>query len=270
MNKKVLLSVLTATLLLGSTWQVSAAEDHATLSFEADNQLIYSEADKYGDGGAKLGTSFEGIAPGETATQTITIENKNARTADFYMDAEALRALEDTKDKAKGAGYDIQLTAGTDTLYDSTAGGYASNTAGGSREGIKSMNDGALEGFVLVGTLKPGETEDVVLNIHFDGEAMDNTDMVSDYSETLGQLGFTFKVSYEDPESPEIIYKTVNKKGENRIVRKLVTLVEDGVPLAAVPTGDSSLIGVALAGLAAGVAVVLFANRKKRKTEGEK
>ena len=270
MRKKIVLSLLVAVLLAGSSTHAYAAEEvkesHATVSFEKNDELIYSDVSTDGSE-TKLGNSFEGIAPGEKAAQVITVENNNKRTADFYMNAESLRALEDGKDAAKGAGYEIQLTAGKEVLYDSTAGGYAGRGAEGSKEGINAMNDGALEDYVLIGTLQPGDSEEVRLQIFFDGEAMDNTAKVSDYSKALGKLGFSFKVAYEDPEGPKIIYKEVKEKGKDRVVRKVVEIFEEGTPLGDVATGDQAMIGLAVLGLAAGIIVVVVASRKTKAEE---
>lgn len=270
MRKKIILSLLVAAVLAGSSSHVYAAEDvkesHATVSFEKNDELVYSDVSKDG-GETRVGTSFEGIAPGETASQVITVKNNNARTADFYMNAGAIRALEEEREEARGAGYEIQLMAGKRMLYNSNAGGYADEGASGSKEGIGAMNEGALEDYVFIGTLAPGEAEDVNLKIFFDGEAMDNTKQVIDYSEAFGKLGFSFKVAYEDPEEPKIIYKEVKKKGKDRIVRRVVEILEDGTPLGDVATGDRAMIGLGVLGLAAGIAAVVVACRKTKAEE---
>lgn len=266
MNKKIFLSLLIILLMMGNVLSVNAA-DHATITFEEDNDLVYSGLEKGSDGDQKLSTAFEGIAPGETATQKITIQNNNDKPADFYMHASALKALEDGAAKAKGAGYEIKLTTGGKDLYNSNAGGYANKSSDGSKKGIKAMNDGALDDYVLVATLGKGETQDIDLSIFFDGEAMDNGQQGIDYSKALGQLGFSFQVAYEEPGSPKVIYKTVTKKGEKRIVKRLVEIFEEGVPLSPVATGDGALIGAGAVVLVLGILLVVLSNRKSKTEE---
>lgn len=265
MKKKFLLFGLIAVVTFGNVLTANAqGSASATVTFGTDNKLVFE-----GTEGGKLGTSFEGIAPGETATQTITMKNENKKTVDFYMDASALQALEDGKAAAKGAGYEIRLYVGDETLYDSTAGGYASDSADGSTEGIKAMNEGALEGYVLVATLAQGQTKDMNLSIYFDGEAMDNDSAGIDYSDAFGQLGFTFQVAYEDPQGPTVVTKTITKTGETKIVKRLVEIIEEKIPLSAVATGDNALIGAGAAVLVVGIILIVVAGRKKKVEEEE-
>lgn len=266
MLKKLLTIGMITVTLLGSCLTVCAKEN-ATVTFTTKNELVYSGVDSYEDGTPKLGSSFEGIAPGETAEQIITMVNANEKTVDFYMNADALQALEESTVQARGAGYDIKLAVGDTVLYDSKVGGYAAESAGGSAEGILAMNEGALDGYLLVATLAQGESRDVKLSIFFDGEAMDNDSQAIDYSNAFGQLGFAFRVSYEDPAEPTIIYKEVTKKQETRYLTEVVEIIEERVPLAAVVTGDKAMLGAAVAVLAIGVALVVIAGKKKK---GEK
>lgn len=266
MNRKILLSFMVTLLMMGNVLTVNA-EEHATVTFEQDNDLVYSGLKTGSDGDEKLSTAFEGIAPGETATQKITIHNNNDKPADFYMHASALKALEDAG-KGKGAGYEIKLTTGGKDLYNSNAGGYANNSSTGSKDGIKAMNDGALEDYVLIATLEKGESQDIDLSIFFDGEAMDNGNQGIDYSKSLGQLGFSFQVAYEEPGDPKVIYKTVTEKGKKKVIRKFIEIFENGVPLSPVATGDTALIGAGFGVLLLGIFLVILAN-KKSKTEEE-
>lgn len=263
MRKRLITFVVSAMILIGSGMTVCAAEK-ATVTFTQKDRLEYSGVDFYADGTPKLGTAFEGIAPGETAEQVITMRNDNDKTVDFYMNASALQALEDTAQKARGAGYVIKLSAGNKVMYDSNAGGYAAAGTEGSTEGILKMNEGALDGYVLVATLAGNESEDIRLSIFFDGEAMDNSSQSVDYSNTFGQLGFSFQVAYEDPEGPTVIYKEVKQKGETKYVKNLVEILEERVPLASVATGDNALIGFGAVVLVSGIVLVVISGRKKK------
>lgn len=259
--RKSILAVGMAFAMFFITTVPARAEGEATVTFTAEKKLEYSNV-TMGGGQVNLGSAFEGVAPGETRSQTITIQNRNKKTADFYMSAEAVKALEKNAEKAKGAGYEMRLTAGSTVLYDSTVGGYgaaAENAA--SNAGIEEMNS-ALEDYILIATLAKDESTNVVLTITFDGEAMDNTSAI-DYSWTEGQLAFDFKVGYEDPAGPTTVYKVVTKKGDTKYVKNLIEIFEDAVPLSAVATGDTAMIGIGVAVLATGILLILLGKRKK-------
>lgn len=266
MKKKLITFAMAVACLVGSTMTVYAAEN-ATVTFTENEKLEYSGVTLYEDGTPKLGTSFEGIAPGEMAEQTITVLNENDRTVDFYMNANAIQALEESAEQAKGAGYVIKLTLGDTVLYDSNVGGYASAGADGSKEGILEMNEGALEGYILIATLAKGESENINLSIFFDGEAMDNDSQSVDYSNAFGQLGFSFQVAYEDPEAPTVIYNEVTQKSETKYVTNIIEVIEERIPLAAVATGDAAMIGLGVVILGIGIALVVLTGKKKKAEE---
>lgn len=266
MLKKIVTVGLVCTLVLGGSFTV-CAEENATVTFTTESKLEYDGVEFYEDGTPKLSTAFEGIAPGETVKQTITMANANDKTVDFYMNADALQALEESAAQARGAGYDIQLSVGDTVLYDSKVGGYANENAAGSSEGILAMNEGALEGYVMVATLAKGETEDINMTIYFDGEAMDNNSQAVDYSNTFGQLGFSFRVSYEEPEGPTVIYNEVVKKGETKYTTKIVEIIEEKVPLASVVTGDNTVLFGGILVLLLGVSMIVFAGKKRNEEE---
>lgn len=260
MRKSILALGIAFTVLSMNVMPTQAAGD-ATVSFTKDNKLEYSNVSAEGEN-VNLGSAFEGVAPGETRSQTITIQNDNKKTADFYMSAEVVEALESNTAAARGAGYEIKLTAGSTVLYDSTVGGYgAGNEEAASTTGIKSMNS-ALEDYILIATLENGESTNVVLSITFDGEAMDNTSAI-DYSWAEGQLAFDFKAGYEDPTGTTTVYKTVTKKGDTKFVTNLVEIFEEAVPLSAVATGDTAMIGIGVVVLLAGIVLVVAGKRKK-------
>ncbi len=266
MKKKLIALAMAVACLAGSTMTVCAAEN-ATVTFTENNKLEYSGVTFYEDGTPKMGTSFEGVAPGETAEQVITVTNANDKTVDFYMNASALQALEASTAQAQGAGYVIKLSVGDTVMYDSNVGGYASEGAAGSKEGIMEMNEGALEGYVMIATLAEGESEEIKLSIFFDGEAMDNNSQAVDYSNAVGQLGFSFQVAYEEPEAPTVIYNEVTQKGETKYVTNIVEIFEEKIPLASVATGDAAMIGLGAVILVAGVLLILLTGKKKKAEE---
>ncbi|MBR3606709.1 MAG: hypothetical protein IKL51_03920 [Lachnospiraceae bacterium] len=271
MMKKQILAMILSLTVFCTAGSFSFAQETATVSFTQDKKLEYSGVTEE-EGHVNLGDAFQNVVPGETRVQTITLKNENERTADFYMSSEAVKALEEGKANAQGAGYEVKLTVGAPgaaesdltVLYDSALGGYK-DAATASKEGIKGMNE-SLEDFILLGTMKKGESKEIKLSIHFDGEAMDNSGN-ADYSLTQGQLAFEFQVGYEDPTGITRIVREVDNEGNVRYVRKLVEVFEEGVPLGAVATGDGAMIGVGLAVLAAGIILVILGKKKKVEEE---
>lgn len=266
MKKKVITMAMAVALMMGSTLSVCAAEN-ATVTFTENEKIEYSGVAFYEDGTPKLGTAFEGMAPGEMREQIITIQNDNEKTVDFYMNAGALQALEESTEQARGAGYEIKLTVGDAVLYDSNVGGYAGESAEGSTEGIKAMNEGALEGYVLIDTLAKAESEEIKLSVFIDGEAMDNDSRTVDYSNALGQFGFSFRVAYEEPAAPTVIYKEVTQKGETNYVKEVVEIIEQRVPLAAVATADPAMIGGGVAVMLSGILLIVVTVIRNKKGE---
>jgi len=241
MRKKIL--TLGVAALLAFSVALPAQAANSTVTFTSDGKM---------DTPASLGDAFEGMAPGEEKSLTIEVKNNNDHTADFYMSTEVLEALE--KAGSAGAGYDVKLTAGGVTLYDSALGGYTGEV--GSTAGLKEMN-GALSDSILIATLNKGGKTDVILTIGLDGEALDNTAAIN-YANALGEIEFAFKAGYEDPTGGYTVYKIITKKGET----KYVTIVDGKTPLAA-KTGDNFSIIIAAVVVLAGVAFLVVGLRRK-------
>lgn len=256
--KRRILAIIMAVVTMAGASMTAFADGNATITFTQNKELEYGSAAS-ADGTVNLGDAFKGVAPGETRSQTITLTNANDITVDFYMSTEVLQALEESKDAAMGAGYDIILSAGGKELYNSTLGGY--NASGeGSTSGLGDMN-ASLGEDVLIATLAKGETADVVLQITFDGESMGSTGD-ADYTNALGKLSFDFKAGYEEPTGITEEYVTVEEKGETTYI---TTIVEERVPLAA-QTGDNTMLLGALLILVGGI-VLFVATGKKKKAE---
>lgn len=258
MERKIL-TIITLVFTVMMTPLTVAASEAATLTFTQGKKLVYSNVSETGSN-VSLGTAFEGVAPGETRTQTITLKNENKKTVDFYMSTQVLQALEESRETAAGAGYDIILTANGKELYNSVLGGYTASDSSGSKDGLKEINDSILTDDVLVATLAKGKTADIILQISFDGEAMDNTSAI-DYSNALAKVSFDFKVSYENSKTV-VTDKIIVQKGDTRYVTKTV---EQKIPLA-VKTGDTAMIFSGVVVLMAGIALFFFTSKKK--TEG--
>ena len=80
----------------------------------------------------ELAGAFDGMAPGDSRTVVIKIENQNSHKASFFISQKTTDALEEAG-KASGGAYEFQVEIGNDTnrtsLLDADAGGYAENVA---------------------------------------------------------------------------------------------------------------------------------------------
>ncbi|MBR4993270.1 MAG: hypothetical protein IKY04_03380 [Lachnospiraceae bacterium] len=237
------LSILGVAALLAFTAVMPVKAADSTVKFTSSGTL---------DTPTSLGDAFKGMAPGEKKELNIEVKNENNNTADFYMSTEVVDALEKA---GKGAGYDVKLSVGGTTLYDSTVGGYDGSGAG-STEGLKELNNG-LKDSVLIATLAKGASTNIVLEITMDGEGVDK----AGYAAAFGEIDFSFKAGYEDPTGTYTVYRVVTKTGET----KYVTIRDQKVALAA-QTGDTFFMwGAAVVVIAGAVMVILGLKRKAAK-----
>lgn len=231
-----------------------------TVTLTNDNQIIYS------DGQTDISNAFGGMAPGDTRTITICVENQSDHAASFFISQETVGYLEE-KETASGGAYTYDLTVGQAndgtavSLLDTTVGGYDANmTANDS--GLSGITE--LENYQYLAELGAGEYTNVYLTLSIDGEGFDSTDVVN-YENAEGELSFHFRAYYEDRE-PVVITETVIEKGPTTVIRQIE---EQLVPLASyVQTGDtfSAIGGIGV--LLLGILLILFAI-KKRKAESK-
>lgn len=261
MKKKFSILGLTAMLMLGMSTTVYAS---GSVTFTEKNELNMSSTD--------LGTEFKDMAPGETKSQTVTISNSNPKSVDFYMQTEALRALEETNN-ASGGAYKIKLELSKDgtnsVLYDSSLGGAMTETTGNilvDDQGILGLNASEIgTDTTFLATLKNGQSANLILTVGLDGESIRNADLQNTYKNATGILGMEFLVAYRDPETKQIV--TVN-----RVVTQASTPMRNVVQtfknvVVAVKTGDTSAIGIFAGLLAAGTIILMITGRKKKTEE---
>lgn len=266
MKKKKFLFGLLTVLLCGFSSVVSAAEVQ-TVKLTADNQIVYADSTE------KLQTAFEGMAPGDTRTVAIRLQNDNSHTASFFISQETTDILEEVN-KSSGGAYEFGLKVGKSeqeaaSLLDASAGGYT-GSMDASTTGLSDITE--LQDFRYVAELAAGDYTNVYVTLTLDGEGMDSANGI-DYSRATGQLQFQFRAYYADDRQPVIVTKYVEEKEPDKVVKKVidkiipVSIQNQIVPLAhGVKTGDPTSIGILLAILAAGVAIVAVAV-KKRKVE---
>lgn len=259
MKKKTLLFGLIMVLTMGFT-TVAAAE-------EADKTVVLTEDDQieYKDGKADISNAFQEMAPGDTKTVTIRVQNDNSHTASFFISQETLNYFEE-KENASGGAYTYDLKVGTKnddsavSLLDTVAGGYDSSLSADT-QGLSDITE--LEDYQYFAELGTGEYINVYLTLTIDGEGFDSTDVVN-YENAVGELEFNFRAYYKDRE-PVVITNTVTEKEPDTIITKVIDQV---VKMAGeVKTGDSIMTAVLFGGvLVVGVLLIVIA-LKKRKAE---
>ena len=208
--------------------------------------------------GSKLTVSgdmsgFSGMVPGLPKSGSIQLKNESEKTANFYMNTDVVSTLMTTLEGATQTAYTVSLSCGDTVLYgyDPATGATGSLVGGMDTQGLEELN-GDLEGYLLVATLKPGETTDVKFSITPD--ARSTTD---NYQLSQGLVEFRFQVLDVEP---IVETQTVTQSGEDVIITQTRYVVE------AAKTGDTNLIYVA-AGLLALALVVLVVTKKKKKED---
>lgn len=235
---------------------VKAEEADKTVTLTDENTIVYT------DGSTDIANAFGGMAPGDTRTVTIRVENESEHTASFFISQETINSLEE-KSNASGGAYAYELKVGTAddgsaaTLLSAIAGGYDTALNADTR-GLKGITE--LENYQYFAELGEGEYTNVYLTLTIDGEGFDSTDLVN-YQNAAGELAFQFRAYYEDRE-PVVVKETQTIEGSPAVVTEIVKRVISRV--GSVQTGDMAPIIGLLAILLIGIACVCFAFKPKK------
>ena len=210
--------------------------------YAADSMITFDgEAEKFINANSE-GEVFnlEGMYPGETRTETLTLVNNDYREMKFYMNSKVLDEF--GNETSSGAiAYDFNFKINGEDLFDGLVGGE------------DNVGEGMMEDNILIATLAKGETATLVMSVTADGDTMDNS-----YQDATGLIQYTFSVEYDDEAvaEPQRVVNTVVQTVTNRIEK-------------AVQTGDPAtlgLFGVLLGGSVVGI-VYLIATRKKKEED---
>lgn len=210
--------------------------------YAADSMITFDgEAEKFINANSE-GEVFnlEGMYPGETRTETLTLVNNDYREMKFYMNSKVLDEF--GNETSSGAiAYDFNFKINGEDLFDGLVGGE------------DNVGDGMMEDNILIATLAKGETATLEMSVTADGDTMDNS-----YQDATGLVQYTFSVEYDDEavKEPQKVVNTVVQTVTNRIEK-------------AVQTGDPAtlgLFGVLLGGSVVGI-VYLIATRKKKEED---
>jgi len=193
------------------------------------NSVVYTEDPTYG------GTLIEKKMPGDTITYEVTYKNSSGQSADFYLNSQVAKTLEDTR-SATGGAYTYKLTAGTVTLIDSeTVGGDLTTTLG-----LKQVNGSSSDAYFELGTLGNNESGKLVFTIELDGNTQTNS-----YMDALASIDVRIAAQEKVINS---VSNTVTNRSERTVVSTLpggtqVVILDENVPLSGGPqTGDSIIL----------------------------
>ncbi|SFB02805.1 hypothetical protein SAMN05216249_10759 [Acetitomaculum ruminis DSM 5522] len=270
MKKRLLVGVITV-LAMSIGMIAAASSDNATVTFTEDGSIEYTGNAGQTSNGVFLGDEFLGIAPGETATQTIVLKNENSHDAKFFLSEETIQALEETN-AASGGAYKLALTTGASiekstSVFDGIEGGYNSGE-NASTDGLAGID--GLEDYVFVAEIESGKSTNVYFTLTLNGEGMDSTN-VTDYTNSLAELAFNFRVYYPDRLSPRREEVITPVEGEKKHVTKIKDVeVPLGGRTASAITGDpvKTVTIVALFTiLIVSTAVVLVAMKKRKREQ---
>ena len=158
------------------------------VTFTADNKM------ESNFGQSDMDEAVSGMQPGDNITFTLYLESQSENITDWYLTNEVVNSLEDKSANSDtgGGAYTYYLayegSNRSQVLFDSdTVGGE------GSDEGLREAT-GALQDYVYLDTLNPGQSGTITLRIALDGETQGNN-----YQDTLADLQMRFAVEVREP-----------------------------------------------------------------------
>ncbi|MBQ1802299.1 hypothetical protein [Lachnobacterium bovis] len=264
MNKKILALATAVVVSIFGNSTVFAA-NLPKVVFNANKQFVYEgNIKKIGNSVTLLGDEFEGIAPGDTRTQVIELENKSDNLMDFYLAEETIDKLEEANKSSGGAYvYDISVGKNKDSaksLLNAVAGGYENANSNGSSEGLAEISD--LKDYTYVAQLAKNESTNIYLTLTIEGEGNDSTTVV-DYSNATAQLKFNFRaydVNHEIVYGPDTVSTSTSPLSTAKNTLSSFTRK--------VKTNDVAIASLVLA-MIAGIALAGFAIIKKNRKGDE-
>ncbi len=169
----------------------------------ANNNVLESGTCKYNGTTLKanfssgdLVTRIASLEPGDSLEYTVTYSNDSNETVDYYMLADTLKTLEESKSVAENGGYRFVLKdngpQGETVLFDnSKVGGDKLKTV--KLEGLHQATN-ATQTYFHIHRLKPGEKGTTYLRVEFEEETEAN-----DYMDTAGALRIGYAVEKVTP-----------------------------------------------------------------------
>lgn len=253
MKRKIVSLVMAAVMTVGmGTAAVSAEELQGKTDWQVsfDGEGLDSNFDS-----SQMTQEIYGLLPGDSIELEVGIGNSTDSVTDWYMTNEVLQSLEDSQSVAEGGAYTYELTYVDADGQEQVL--YSSETVGGesdaSDEGLHQASQ-SLEDYFYLGRLENAEKGSVHLRVALDGETQGN-----DYQDTLARLQMNFAVE-------EVEAKTVEQKGDDNVINKVVKKVVTTAP----KTGDpTQMLTFCAAALVSGIVLLILAvaSMKKRRSD---
>lgn len=186
-----------------------------------------------------------GAMPGDTITYEVTYKNASTEAANFYMDANVVKTLEEGNDATGGAyTYKILSDKSTTPLFDS-------ETVGGDNEDVQGLMqvNGNEDAYFDLGTLAVGDSGKVTVIIVLDGNTQSNS-----YMGALGQLNILFAAEPESNDNEGIVItKTITKTNtvfnqivnhsKQKVSKKVERTLPNGTQIVVIEDEDTPLFG---------------------------
>lgn len=184
------------TLILGSSAGVFAesydySKDDFHCYFENNHKMNTNYSAKV------IAEKVNRLQPGDDMTFVVTYKNKSKEKTTWYLENAIAKTLEDVREQslavsgigeAENAGYKYEISNNGDVLFNSKDKVIGGEKEVAGREGLK-QGTNALEDWINIGELAPGEGGKVTLKIALEGETE-----VNDYMDTDGEVNLRFAV----------------------------------------------------------------------------
>lgn len=204
------------------------------------------------DGTDTFGTTYDedkatvsGAMPGDTITYEVTYTNASNEVANFYMDANVLKTLEDGSDATGGAyTYKILSDKSETPLFDS-------ETVGGDNDDVVGLTqvNGNSEAYFDLGALAVGDSGKVTVIIVLDGNTQSNS-----YMAAVGKLNIQFAAEPESDNKDGIvitktitntktIFTTHTNHAKQKVSKKVERTLPNGTKIVVIEDEDTPLFG---------------------------
>ena len=204
------------------------------------------------DGTDTFGTTYDadkatvsGAMPGDTITYEVTYKNASTEAANFYMDANVVKTLEEGSDATGGAyTYKILSDKSTTPLFDS-------ETVGGDNDDVVGLTqvNGNSEAYFDLGALAVGDSGKVTVIIVLDGNTQSNS-----YMAAVGKLNIQFAAEPESDNKDGIvitktitntktIFTTHTNHAKQKVSKKVERTLPNGTKIVVIEDEDTPLFG---------------------------
>lgn len=116
-----------------------------------------------------IGQGVSDLQPGDEVVFTISLENSNPNTADWYVSNKALSSMADNS----GGAYSYELRYNDRILFNSDTVGGDVQKEGQKSQGLSAATD-TLKDYVYLDTLKTGQKGSIILTVGLEGESQGN------------------------------------------------------------------------------------------------